>query len=394
MDWLESAAIALLVPSGCARDPLSQLGLSNFSCEMLQRGCGERDSRRFVEDLELLGTELSSMVSASHTSFAAAMPAESLSQVLPFFADLILRPHLPAAQLESSRLVCLQEVHALEDDVAQQVRQEMRRRRYPLPLGRACQGTNETLQAIQLADVQTFIQSTYQPEGAILSVAGKIDWPALKDQVEALYAEWPASDLPPIEERPPELGNHHIHHETGQTHIGVSFASVPYRHPDYFQVRGAVGVLSDGVSSRLFAEIREERGLVYTVYASCHSLRDSGAVFCYAGTSRERAQETLDVLLAELTKLREGVRPDELDRLKAQVKTSLVLQQESSRSRASSIAGDWYHLARVRTLDEVEAIIGGLTCESINRYLSEHPPSDFSIVTLGSQPLELPVAVS
>jgi predicted Zn-dependent peptidase len=117
-------------------------------------------------------------------------------------------------------------------------------------------------------------------------------------------------------------------------------------------------------------------------------------VFCYAGTSTERAQETLNVIIAELRKLAQGVHDDELARLKAQIKSSLIMQQESSRSRSAAMAGDWYHLGRVRTLDELGGIIDALSCESINAYLAEHPPAQFTVVTLGASPLELPDGVS
>jgi predicted Zn-dependent peptidase len=186
----------------------------------------------------------------------------------------------------------------------------------------------------------------------------------------------------------------HLPQDSSQTHIGIGYASVPYAHPDYYEARAAVGVLSDGMSSRLFTEVRENRGLCYAVQASCHSLRDRGSVLCYAGTTTERAQETLEVVLAELIRLGAGVAQDELDRLKAKLKSSLIMQQESSPSRSSSIAADWYHLGRVQTVDEVRAIIDGLSCRQINTYLASHPPRDFRLVTLGEKPLEIPVGIS
>jgi predicted Zn-dependent peptidase len=252
----------------------------------------------------------------------------------------------------------------------------------------------DSVGGISLADVQRFYDEGYRPNGAILSVAGKIDWEPLKKHVGKLFADWQPREMPPLAESSVANEYHHIPHESTQTHIGVSFASVPYSHADYFQARGAVGVLSDGMSSRLFTEVREKRGLCYSVYAAGHSLRDRGCVFCYSGTSTERAQETLNVLVEELVKLAEGVRPDELGRLKAQIKSGLVMQQESSRARSSAIAGDWYHLGRVRTMEEIGRIIDGLTCESINAYLAERPPSGFQVVTLGASPLEVPGGVS
>jgi predicted Zn-dependent peptidase len=148
------------------------------------------------------------------------------------------------------------------------------------------------------------------------------------------------------------------------------------------------------MSSRLFTEIREKRGLCYTVYASCHSLRDRGSVLTYAGTSTERAQETLDVLLSELMQLTDGVHGDELQRLKARIKSSLIMQQESSAARCASMATDWFHLGRVWTLQELGQIIDDLSCESINDFLRSRPPQDFTIVTLGAEKLEVPLGVS
>jgi predicted Zn-dependent peptidase len=175
-----------------------------------------------------------------------------------------------------------------------------------------------------------------------------------------------------------------------QTQIGISYPSVPYRHPDFFQAWGAMGILSGGMSARLFTEVRERRGLCYTVYATYDTLRHLGGVFCYAGTTADRAQETLDVTLGELVRLADGVLPDELNRLKARMKSALIMQQESSSARSSSVARDWYHLGFARSLDEVGRQIDELTCESINHYLSEHPPSDFRVVTLGPEELAIP----
>jgi predicted Zn-dependent peptidase len=121
-----------------------------------------------------------------------------------------------------------------------------------------------------------------------------------------------------------------------------------------------------------------------------HTLRHRGGVFCYAGTSADRAQETLNVTLGELVRLADGIQDNELDRLKARIKSALVMQQESSSARSSSIAFDWYHLGRARTLDEVEQLIDALTSRSINAYLKEHPPRDFTVVTLGPRQLETP----
>jgi predicted Zn-dependent peptidase len=390
MDWVESAAFSLLVPAGCSREFRQLLGLSNITCEMVQRGCGPRDSRQFVNDLENLGVDHSASVSNAHTSLGGAMPAEQLDEALAIHADLVQRPHLPAEQLEDARLACIQEIRALEDNLAQRALQELRQRRYGDPFGRSSQGTLDTMRRITLDDIREFFTATYRPNGAILSVAGNIDFPRLRDQVGQLFADWKPAPVPGQDEVPGDGSPWHIPHESNQTHITISYESVPYSHPDYYQARAAVGVLSDGMSSRLFTEVREKRGLCYAVYAVCHTLRDRGSVFCYAGTTAERAQDTLDVVIHELRELSQGVRSDELQRLKARLKSSLIMQQESSSSRSGSIAADWYYLQRVQTLEEVGRIVDQLTCESINGYLARNPPADFLVVTLGQSELELP----
>ena len=221
-------------------------------------------------------------------------------------------------------------------------------------------------------------------------MAGHFEWEQLKDLAGNLLGKWQPGPKSEIVEKAPARKYQHLPYDSNQTQIGIAYSSVPYRHRDYFQAWGAVGVLSGGMSARLFTQIRERRGLCYSVHATHHTLRDRGGVFCYAATSADRAQETLEVTLAELTRLAEGIEEHELDRLKARIKSALIMQQESSSARSSAIARDWYHLGRVRPLDEVEQLIDALTSRSINAYLAEHPPDDFTVVTLGPNELEVP----
>jgi len=393
MPWLQSAAFTFLVPAGCVHDPPDRSGLSALSCEMGLRGSGQRDSRQFVLDLDNLGVERHESVSDAHTTFSGATLAENLPETLAIFADLLQRPRLPAEQLEAGRQVCLQELRAVEDEPAQKVMLELRRRHYPHPWGRPSQGEKKALEAITIDEIRPYFNRRYRPNGAILGVAGRFDWRELMERIEKLFGAWEPGASDEIVEQPPRRDYEHLLYHSSQTQIGVAYASVPYRDSNFFQAWGAVGVLSGGMSARLFTQVRERRGLCYSVHAAHHSLRHCGAVFCYAGTTADRAQETLEVILGELTRLAEGVEEDELDRLKARIKSGLIMQQESSFARSSSIARDWYHLGRARTLDELEQLVDGLTSRSINAYLGEHPPGDFNVLTLGPGELEVPGGV-
>jgi predicted Zn-dependent peptidase len=394
MPSLESAAFTFRVPGGCIYEPDNRGGLSSLTCEMALRGSGSRDNHAFVDDLDNLGVERGESVADAHVSYSGATLAKNLLPTLAIYADLLRKPHLPEDQLEASKLVVLQELSAVEDEPSQKVMLELRRLHYPDPWGRPSQGDEPGIRNSTAADIRKFYEQNYRPNDTILGVAGRIDWPVLRDQVGKLFADWKSVPATTPREREPGAKRSHLPHESNQTQIGIAYPSIPYRHPDYFQAWGAVGVLSGGMSSRLFTEVREKRGLCYTVYASHNTLRDRGSVMCYAGTTAERAQETLDVTLGELKRLADGIASQELDRLKARIKSALIMQQESSSSRSSSIARDWYYLGRVRPLEEVSRLVDALSQDSINAYLSQHPPHDFTIVTLGQQALEVPVEIS
>jgi predicted Zn-dependent peptidase len=155
-------------------------------------------------------------------------------------------------------------------------------------------------------------------------------------------------------------------------------------------VRMAVEVLSGGMSGRLFTEVREKRGLVYSVWAGYSSLPDRGAILGYAGTSNDRAQATLDCFISELHRLSLGVTPAELARAKTGLKASTIMQGESTSSRAGSIAHDFFMRGRIRTLEEVKDAIDAVTVEQVNAYLAANKPGPFTIVTVGPKELTLP----
>lgn len=390
----QSAAFSFLTPAGCLHDEPGSNGLAGLTCEMMLRGAGNRGSRQLISDLENLGVERGESVGVSQASYSGSTIAESLQPALSIVADILRRPHLPADQLESARSVCMQELRGVEDDPGQKLMTELRRRHYPDPWGRPSHGQQADLEQLTIDDVQRFYQQHYGPSETILAVAGNFDWESICDHVEQLFGDWsPQLHISKVNELPGPPDSH-LPYESNQSHIGLAYPTVPYRHSDYFQAWAAVGVLSGGMSSRLFTEVREKRGLCYTVYASLHTQRDRAAVYCYAGTTAERAQETLDVTYSELTRLNEGIAAGELGRLKARIKSGLIMQQESTSARAGSLARDWYHLERVRPVEEVAAIIDALSADSINDFLSRNPPRDFTALTLGPQPLEFPAGVS
>jgi predicted Zn-dependent peptidase len=387
MGGVRSAAFTILLPAGAAYDPDGREGLAAVLADMVFRGAGERDSRQVIVDLDNLGAQRVSSVESVHMVFGAATLSANLCPVLAIYADILRRPWLPQDEFEPARSLCLQELEALEDEPRQKLLVELRRRHYPYPLGRPTVGTLEGLQALHYDELCQHYRASFRPNGTIIGVAGDVNWSELVGWVGRLFGDWQPQErkLPPS--RPPGPKRDHICHQTHQTQIGIAYRTVPYRHEEYLLAQASVSVLSGGSSARLFTEVRERRGLCYAIFASYHSSKDEGAVVCYAGTTTERARETLEVTLNELVRLPKGIDEDEVARVQAGLKSSLIMQGESTAARATAVAADWFHLQRVRSFDEIRAGIERLNAAAITEHLQRHPPADFTILTLGPEPI-------
>jgi predicted Zn-dependent peptidase len=391
MEHVRSAALNFLVPAGCVFDPPRHPGLATVLSELIVRGAGSRDSRELTLALDNLGLDRSESVGSLHVRFWGATLARNLPAALEIYADVLRRPHLPAEEMDAVKALALQDLQGLEDEPRSKAFIELRRRHFPPPLGRDRHGTAEGIETLTAERVRAHHQQLFQPRGTILSVAGNIEWTALRVQVGRLFGDWAPSAAPAVSLGKAPGGRRHLRKETEQTQIAIAYPSVPFGHRDYYAAQGAVQVLSGGMSARLFTEVREKRGLCYAVSASYQTFKERAAVLCYAGTLNEQAPETLAVLLGELQKLRRGVTPEEVERVQAGLKSSLIMQQESTSARAGALASDWYFLGRVRPLDEIQAAVAALTPDVIRQHVRRYPPRDFTIVTLGPRPIRLPL---
>lgn len=389
MPHVQSAAFAILTPAGSIYEPPGQNGTAAALCDLMTRGAGERGSRQLSSALDFLGVQRSESVGWNFLSFSGATLAGNLVAAVPIYADLLRRPTLPEDQFQPVMSGVEQGLLGIEDEPQRKVFIELRKRCYDSPWGRPTDGTLEELPNIQHAGVVEFHRAHVRPNGTLIGVAGNVDPEEIRDCIERHFGDWERGPEPHVERRPHADGVHHIHHDSAQTQIGIAYDSVPYGHEDYYTAWAAIGILSGGSSSRLFTEVREKRGLCYSVYATLNSLLDEGRVLAYAGTTTERAQETLDVTLAEMKRLGEGIDEEELRRCKARAKSALIMQQESTGARASSIARDWFHLRRVNTLAEIHRKVDAITVAEIEDYLRRHPARDFTVLTIGQQPLNV-----
>lgn len=387
MGDVQSAAVSILTPAGSIYEPPGCNGAAAVLAEMLLRGAGERDSRALAGALDTLGVQRSESVGWNFLTLSAALVADKLDAALRIYADVVLRPHLPASEVEPARAGIEQDLRAMEDEPQRKALTELRRRCYDAPWGLPPEGTLTDLPRVTHAVLREHFRCCFRPNGTIVAIAGNVDPAAVQRLVEELLADWPAGTAPAVERVPHGASMDHLPDDSAQTQIGIALPAVPYADPDYYAAWAVAGVLGGGSSARLFTEVRERRGLCYSVYATHNTLLTEGRLLIYAGTTAERAQETLDVILHELRRLPEGIGDDELERCKARAKSALVMQQESTSARAGAIARDWFHLGRIVTLEEIHARINELTVERLLDYLHAHPPSDPTILTMGREPL-------
>ena len=391
---VESVAIAFHAPAGAVHDGPDRSGLATLSGEMCLRGAGERSGRQLVEALEAAGVQWSQAVSSSHASFSGAMVARQLPTALPVYADIVRRPRLPDDQLEAARQMVLQNLAGIEDDPGHRVMTALRQMHFPTPWGAPSEGLTADVERLGIAEVRDFVSAHVRPAGMIIAIAGRIDWGDFVGRIEDLFGAWRSGGPEVVATGPRGLRLRHVAHDSQQTHVALAWSAPPYRSDDSYEATAALAILGGGSSSRLFTEVRERRGLCYSVSSGYQTHRDFAMALGYAGTTAARAQETLDVMLAEIDRLPGTITADEVERVKARAKSGLVMQQESSAARAGAIARQWYHLGHVRTLAEELARYDRLTVDSIEAWLAAAPPRDLSVVSLGREPLEVPRALS
>ncbi len=390
MPGMKSAAMTFLVAAGASTDPVDRCGSATVLSDLLLRGAGARDSRQLTDYLDSLGLQRSSSVGVHHMRFGSAAVASKVIESLPTYADIVRRPHLPQDGFDAARDLALQSLSGIDDEPRQKLMIKLREWYFPSPYGRNTMGRPEDLEKLTLELCKTDWQQRFHASDAILSVAGDVDFAQLREEIDRHFGSWNGQAAGDVKVMPPPGQFHHEHQKSEQTHIGIAYPSVPETHHDYYTARLAVEILSGGMSGRLFTEVREKRGLCYSVWAGYSSLKGSGSIFGYAGTSNERAQATLDCFIGELHRLQSGVSEAELQRAKIGLKTSTIMQGESTSARAGAIAHDYFMRGRIRTLEEIKDAIDGVTVDKIDEYLKAHEPGPFTIVTVGPKELKLP----
>jgi predicted Zn-dependent peptidase len=393
---VRSAGLTWLLPAGSARDPDDKQGLCAMASELLLRGAGDLDSRQQADAFDRLGASRHAEVGTMHLSITCTCLGARLHDVLPLLTDTIRRPRFDENAIEPVRDLCLQSLDALEDDPADRVMLLAKQFHAPAPINRSGMGEREHLERLTRDDLVSAWRHGAVPRGSILGIAGAVDPDAVTKRLNELLAGWEgaAPDLAWSGDAP--RGYHHITDDTSQVQVTLMHDSPPEHEPDAMLERIATSALSGGMSGRLFTEVREKRGLCYSVSASYLTDREYARTVAYVGTTPQRAQESLDVLVAELQRLHDPagrLTQSEYDRAVVGMKSRLVMSGESTGARASALARDLHRVGRPRSLDELARDIDGCTLAKVNDYLARRDLGRMTICTLGPEALTPPAGV-
>ena len=378
-----SVSFQFLLPAGTSLLPEGCCGAGNVLCDWLFRGTRNRSSRELVEALDQLGIHRNAAASVHHLGLSASLEASNLTSALELYAEIILKPLLAKEQFELSRQLAINELQGLDDDPRQKTMILLCEQFYPDPFGRPGIGHLDQLQKLSPSETAKIAKKMIDPSKIIFSICGNYDFGTVCSQIEDIFSIEGNNGLP--EASPAFNDKPYLHSESegAQVHIGLMTPTPTMASENYYEIAAAVSILSGSMSSRLFTEVREKRGLCYAVGANYRTQKDYAGISCYAGTTPDKAQQTLDVILEQFHNLKDDISEDELQRGKTGLKTSLVMQGESTSARSSSIATDYFLLGRVRSLSEIRDRISALSVDSILEFLRKHPFEDFTVVTIG-----------
>jgi predicted Zn-dependent peptidase len=384
-----SVSFQWLLPAGSATDAADADGVAALLGEWIFRGAGGMTSREHSDALDRLGVQRHSHVMTHHLGIGGTMVGARFVESLPLLAALVLRPALGDASLDPVRQLSLQSLASLDDEPQLQVMLNVRARHRPAPFNRHGYGAEDVLHSVEASIVRDAWRQRFVPGGSILAVMGAVEPQAVRDAVAEQCETWTRDGAtPPANESEPARGYHAETRKTAQVHIGMAYDAPAQSDPHAMLERLATYVLGGATSGRLFTEVRQKRSLSYAVSSSYRAGRDHGLVSIYAGTTQEHASQTMEVILAEVRRMKAGIDEAEFNRAATGLKSHLVMQGESTAARAGAIAADLFKLGAPRTLDDIAAQVDAITLDELNAYLAGRTFGALTCSTIGPDALD------
>ena len=372
MPEARSASIAVYVGVGSRSETKVNAGTSHFLEHLVFKGTASRPSASEIsQQIEGVGGTVNASTDKEATVFSAFVPARHYLLALDIVAELVRAPMLREKDVESERNVIVEEIRMYRDQPQDRVHTLIDELLYPNhPLGWEIAGREPVVLGFTAPGLREFMETQYAPSRIVVAIAGRIDEAEAIAAVRARFGDLPVR--PAVATRPaPKAGRTRtktLAKRGEQAHVCIGWRGVPQLHPDKFPIDMLNAILGEGMSSRLFLELREKRALTYDVHSYISNYADAGHVVIYAGVAPTRAREAVDAALAEVARLRaDPVTEAELTRVRDFVKGRIELRLEHSRGVSSWLAGQELFLEKIRTVEELIAIIDGIGAADLQR---------------------------
>ncbi|AEI93281.1 MULTISPECIES: M16 family metallopeptidase [Roseobacter] len=372
MPGLASASIGVWVTAGARHETPKQNGIAHFLEHMAFKGTKQRTALQIAESIEDVGGYINAYTSREVTAYYARVLQNDVPLALDVIADILLNPTLEEAEIEVERGVILQEIGQSLDTPDDVIFDWLQEEAYPdHPMGRTILGPTERVSQFSRADLQHFIGQHYGPEQMILSAAGAVDHDAIVRVAEELFGGMQAKPMFDVDAAQFLGGERRQTKALEQAHFALAFESPGYRDDRIYTAQIYASALGGGMSSRLFQEIRENRGLCYSIFAQAGAYADTGMTTIYAGTSAEQLGQLAEITIDEMKRAVDDMSPAEVARARAQMKAGLLMGLESPSNRAERLARLVQIWDRVPPLDETVAMIDAVTTGDVREFARE-----------------------
>jgi predicted Zn-dependent peptidase len=388
-EWMpgsRSATIGFWVDAGSRDEEPAVAGASHFLEHLLFKGTATRSARDIAEAVEAVGGDMNAFTTKEYTAFYTRLLDEDLELGLDILSDIMWAPAFRPEEIEAERQVILEEILMHEDEPSDLVHDLFAEALYPgHPLGREVLGDKSTIGAMTRDGIAGYFEALYRPEAIVVAAAGNVDHDRVVAGIEARFAGRPGDR--PERSRPALAPARRLvvsNRATEQAHVVVGTRALARDDDDRFALNVLNQVLGGGMSSRLFQEIREKRGLVYSVYSYRAAYLETGSLAVYAGTSPSRVHEVLELVHAELDRLVDSEPTDrELAVAKGHVKGSLALSLEDSAGRMSRIGRSQLVHGSVMGFDELVARTEAVTRADLRRVVERVVAADRVLAVVG-----------
>ncbi|HEY5218052.1 MAG TPA: pitrilysin family protein [Pseudolabrys sp.] len=364
MPHLESASLGVWVGSGSRDENPDEHGISHLLEHMAFKGTKRRTARQIAESIEAVGGDLNAATSVESTAYYARVLKADVPLALDVLSDILSEPAFDVEELRREQNVIVQEIGATEDAPDDLVFDRLQEIAFPKQsVGRSILGTPETVRSFNSTRLRAYLNRNYRAPDMLVAAAGAVEHGRIVAEAEKRFASFlgPAAPVP----QPASFsgGTRVETRDLEQVHIAVALQGLPVSDPELYSLQVFTSVLGGGMSSRLFQEVRENRGLCYAIHAFHMPYADTGLFGLYAGTDETDAPELMRVMIDEIGNATETLNEAEIARAKAQMKAGLLMALESSEARLGQIARQMLAYGRPIPLDEIVAKVDAVTVE-------------------------------